>query len=309
MKRSFTLFLLLSMALMLFAGCSEKEMTKAGNVSDFESQANIQVGISEDAAEDTSKAPLSGEFVVSEKKYDYNGANLMLLYVENQTNRHYNVTIHGTYFDENGETIQEETQTFEGFASGWSNHFVFYPRKAFDSFTYTVDTEEFIPETMHADESGTPYSAFAELTYPKTIQWTRGLLPSEGEHAEEIRVLDFQVTAISSHDTAEIGVEYQLLVLDDKGEIFITSFDQRDKYDQEYANAIGMGGAGWRSSCCHVGEEMGHSNIALKEQEIGGNETLPDAIKKGDFTVIFAVMSVYDHEEWIRPYLEAAGMI
>ena len=160
-KKILALALIIPLALSLLVGCSGNEGT-AGTISDFESRTHIGVS-TPDESEDTSREPLTGDFVVSEKKYDYKDANIMLLYVENQTNRHYNVTIKGKYLDENGETIQEETQTFEGFASGWANHFVFYPRKAFASFTYSVDTVEYVPEEHTCDENGTPYSSFIEF--------------------------------------------------------------------------------------------------------------------------------------------------
>lgn len=97
----------------------------AGTFSGFESQAHFQVSTPEDgsASDDTSQEPLTGEFVVSDNKYDYNGANLELLRVENQTNRRFNVTIHGKYLDANGDVLTEETQTYTCFPAGWSNYF------------------------------------------------------------------------------------------------------------------------------------------------------------------------------------------
>ena len=283
--------LVLTMTLASLSGCKKEEQAPAGTVSDFESQTHIQVSApaastSGETSENTSKAPLTGEFVVSEKKYDYKDANLELLYVENQTNRHCNVTIHGKYLDENGETIREETQTFEAFPAGWSNHFIFYPRTAFDSFTYTVDTEEYVPETMHADESGTPYASYLELSHEKDLEWVRGI----DDDSKEVRELLFHPTTINHHATKTIGYEYHLLILDTNGEIYLADYDHRD--------SVGVSG-GWHDQVDPVGAEEGVRSCLVKQQEVGEDETIPDTVQ-GVFTAIFAVMNVYDYEEWLR---------
>lgn len=295
MRKILSLLLVCVFCLTILAECKKEEQNPAGTVSDFESQAHFQPETSGDdpASGDMSKAPLSGEFVVSEKKYDYNGANLELLYVENQTNRHYNVTIHGTYLDENGETIEEETQTFEGFPSGWSNNFVFYPRKVFDSFTYIVETEEYVPEKMHADETGTPYASYITFTYEKNLQWMRGLTLD----AEEVRKLNFNGSAVSSHSTTPIVVEFHLLILDVNGEIYLTDHEFRD-----YMEVTG----GYTYQANPVGTEEDHNGLFLKQQEIGEDETIPETVQ-GVFTAVFAVIGAYDREEWLQKVMDEFG--
>ena len=287
--------IILAIAFTVFTGCKKEDQNPAGTISDFESQAHIQVGASEgeSTSGDTSKAPVSGDFVVSEKKYDYKDANLVLLYVENQTNRHYNVTIKGKYLDENGETIKEETQTFEAFPAGWSNHFIFYPRTAFDRFTYSVETEEYIPDTYTSDESGTPYVSYIELSYEKNLQWIRGLEPINPEHpdnAKEVRQLLFYPIPKNSHTTKTIAFEYHLLILDTNGEIYATDFDFRDY--------MGVSG-GLREEVYPVGKEGGDHILVVKQQERGEDETIPDTVQ-GVFTAIFSVISVYDYEAWLQ---------
>lgn len=272
------------MVLMLFAGCSEKEMTKAGNVSDFESQANIQVGISEDAAEDTSKAPLTGEFVVSEKKYDYNNANLELLYVENQTNRHFNVTINGTYLDANGEPIKEESQTFEGFPAGWKNYFVFYPSVAFDSFTYTVETEEFTGGTLASDEDGNPLADYIELEYEQEMFWERALGDSPGK---DMRELVFWMNLINYHPSVSIGFTCHFLLLDEQGEIYSTDYE------------IFLGPL-WGTAADPIGgEDDGKQRIGVRRQEAGLDESIPENVQ-GKFTVIFAITETWDNTKLLE---------
>ncbi len=179
------------MLLALFAGCHEDvETVSEGTVSDFESQAHIPVEISDDvssnasadvsndvsendASGEVSNVSLTGEIVVNEKKYDYKGNNIELLHVENQTNLHLNVTVHGTYFDADKKVIKEESQTITALPSGQATYVIFCPYKPFDSFTYTVKTEKFVPDSIYADQDGTPYAAYLTLSFKRDLKWIK----------------------------------------------------------------------------------------------------------------------------------------
>ena len=287
--------LIITMALTLFSGCSRADQNLAGTISDFDSQSHFQVGMSGDdsASGDSSKAPVSGEFVVSDKKYDYKDANLVLLYVENQTNRHYNMTIKGKYLDENGETIKEETQTFEAFPAGWSNHFVFYPMVSFESFSYEIETEEYQVNAITSDENGIPYVSYIELTYEKQMEWMRAVAGGdENGHSIEARYMYFWSTLSNNHPTVNLGVEYHVIVLDDQGEIWITDFDLADD----------MGATDYISGAyvpSLYSEDNGkhHYQVLLKQQLRGLDETIPANVQ-GVFTAIFAITIVDDWEKY-----------
>lgn len=309
MRKILSLLLVCVFCLTLLAGCAKKEQETAGTISDFESQTHIQPGASGDESGEMSKAPLSGEFVVSEKKYDYNGANLELLYVENQTDRHYDITIHGVYLDENGETIEEETQIFDGFASGWSNHFIFYPRKAFDSFKYTVDMVEASGVTKvekeqikTVDKDGVPLVSFlTDFVYEKELYWFRSKSDDiDPDARREIRKLFFDGRVFCRPVSTEIRVAFNLLILDENGEIYITNFDYLDSdyaaVSRNFAALMG-GSLTQQYSAIVEGTEIGTSQVTLKAQEIGEDETIPDTVQ-GKFTAIFAVTQVFDWTEW-----------
>ena len=305
-KKILAFVLIIPLTISLLVGCSG-EQEKAGTISDFESRTHIGVS-TPDESEDTSREPLTGDFVISEKKYDYNGANLELLYIENQTNRHYDITIHGTYLDENGETIEEETQTFECFASGWSNNFIFYPRKAFDSFTYTVDMVETKGVTKIAgcpiktvDENGIPLVSYlTEFTYEKELKWMRfTYMAINPDERYDTRGLNFSGNVFCRPVSTEIKVHFNLLILDENGEIYITNFDYRDSdYNgtNEWAIAEGLPLTEGFSAIIE-GDEVWPERVILKAQDIGGDETIPDTVQ-GKLTAIFAVTQVYDWNEW-----------
>ena len=307
-KQILALLLTALITLALFAGCAKKEQTQAGTISEFDSQSHIQVGTSdkevdmtpgdesnttqddESASGAPPREPLTGEFVVSDKKYDYRDENLVLLYVENQTNWHFSVTIHGTYLDENGETIKKETQTFEAFPAGWSNHFLFYPKVAFDSFTYELETKEYIPNQLTSDSEGNPLASYIGLTYEKRLYWQFG-----GNWIEDgadpdaplvnMRDLCFAIELLNQHPSATISASFHVIVLDADGEIFLTDYEQNPLGDGEGINGTAAGPKG--------GADDGKSFVQLLKQRAGGDETIPGNVQ-GVFTAIFAMTDVRD---------------
>ncbi len=140
MKRNLLFLIVISLLLTLCA-CSG-ETAPLSDISDYSAEASIP------AASDTSDIDPADGFSVKESKYTYLDTGVVLLNVENKTQKNYNVTIHGTYLDEDGNAIKEETKTFEGFAAGWQNYFMFWPDIMFDKFTYTMEFQEFTGECV-----------------------------------------------------------------------------------------------------------------------------------------------------------------
>ena len=92
------------------------------------------------------------EVVVSGEKYTYNNEDILLLCVENQTNKNYDVTIIVHYFDAAGIEIKSQKQTFTGLASGYQNYFLFQPNSTFDAYTHTMELEEIDSEECYAEQ-------------------------------------------------------------------------------------------------------------------------------------------------------------
>ena len=89
---------------------------------------------------------VTGEFVTMYKTYTYKGHDVAIIKLENHTTQNYTVTINAKYLDADGNELKTETQTFEGFPSGWENHFFFNPGIRFSNFTYTLTAQEFSGE-------------------------------------------------------------------------------------------------------------------------------------------------------------------
>lgn len=268
-QKLFALFLLISMILATLAGCTkEEEQNPAGIISDFESQTHFQVGTSEieSASGDTSNTSVSGEFVVSEKRYSYEGADLMVLYVENQTDRHYNITINGTYLDENGETLKMESQTFEGFAAGWKNNFFFVPEIAFDRFTYTLQVEEYAGECLaqlftpfcRLDESVDDIGTVAE---PNVVS---GIAVHYGFDYKQI--------------PRTLTVYTRILVITEQGEVFA------------YLDFSKWGASAWYPDWAGEGTTKAKLFYVYPDQN---KPVWPEELK-GNNTVLFSITSVSD---------------
>ena len=92
---------------------------------------------------ETPDIPTTDKLVIKEKKYDYNGANVMILNVENQSNKNLNLTISAKYLDASGKTLYAENRMIEGFPANYRNYVVFEPGLKFDKFTYEVKTSSY----------------------------------------------------------------------------------------------------------------------------------------------------------------------
>lgn len=142
MKKGLVFLTLLSVTAVMLAllnGCAKP--TEAGEISEYDSESYIP--ITGDGNQTGDSSDNAAGFVVRDRKYDYEGNNLVILNVENQTDHNYTVTIKGQYLDADGAILKEESKTFEGFAAGWKNHFFFVPGIPFDRFTYSLETETY----------------------------------------------------------------------------------------------------------------------------------------------------------------------
>lgn len=171
MMKTLVIVLTLVLTLTAFAGCSEEaEESGIQLASDpIESYDTVSVFLPEDE-ESTEGASDSNEeneetqsevagFVIKEKKFRYGEQDIVLLNIENKTGKDYTLTVNGTYFDESGNVLRNETQSFEDFVAGYQGYFVFHPEMAFDTFSFTLSYNHF---------TGTP-----KLSNVKLLKWDK----------------------------------------------------------------------------------------------------------------------------------------
>ena len=97
MKKFLVLFLIVATALTSLAGCSEEGESSDLNIYSEASYDNESKFVpdeefkesttSESVVSGEENVPLSGEFVVKDKKYTFEGNDLVIVSVENKTNK------------------------------------------------------------------------------------------------------------------------------------------------------------------------------------------------------------------------------
>ena len=159
------------------------------------------------------KIPTSGKLLVKEKKYDYNGGNVMILNIENQTDKDLTLTVSAKYLNSNGNVIKTETRKVEGFPANYRNYVVFQPGIKFDKFTYEVKTESF---------NGTANAKYLTWNSTTTAElWACPLKAGGGEypHGEERASVCFAVRHYYSYNVP-LFVKYDEVFFDKNGEIY-----------------------------------------------------------------------------------------
>ena len=84
-----------------------------------------------------------GEFIFKEKKYEFQGNNLVIADVKNETENNYTLVVHCSYFDEAGAQVFTESRTYEGWAAGYTQPILFLPMMAFDSYEYSIEVQPY----------------------------------------------------------------------------------------------------------------------------------------------------------------------
>lgn len=244
MKKLLFIFALI-FALSVITGCQEADPNNT-IVSDSTSTDNIETT---NAPEKTEKYddPIKDydneqfisinnseteRFLVKGKKYTYYGNDVLIVNVENQTSKDYTITLRVTYYDETGKTIGRGSKTFNGFATGWQNYFVFQPNKLFDSFKIAIDTTEY---------NGIAYSQYliAETSVqfeknqifmwvdPHGTQINYDYVPHTGIHA---------IINITNTFNEQLYFGPDFVIFDNKGEIFYINTMRRSTSLSPYSS-------------------------------------------------------------------------
>ena len=104
-----------------------------------------------------------GEFVVTGEKYVYKNKDVLLLKVDNQTDKNYDVTAVVHYFDAEGNKIKSQKKIFAGWASGYQNYFLFQSNIKFETFTYDLELKEVEAEECYAKYITTEFCGLREF--------------------------------------------------------------------------------------------------------------------------------------------------
>ena len=178
MKKAITFLLALLLCLTTFAGCNTPQTPDDTNtpeppedvIDDYDNENEIDIG-GEHPEASSEHANIVGKFVAKDKTYAYQGNNVTIIKLENQSEANCTVTIHAKFLSASGTVLKTETQSFEGFPAGWQNHFVFMPQIQYDAMEYTLDVKQYTGEMYFTSKSkyilGDIYETKAPL--PQTL--------------------------------------------------------------------------------------------------------------------------------------------
>jgi len=163
----------------------------------------------------------SGQFSVKEKKYDYNGANVSILQVENKSEQAYTITITGKFKDANGKVVKTESKTFEGFPGGWSNYFVFQPGIKYSSASWDMKADAFNEKTV------AQYFEFGKTVYCIEKRWSVDangniifvLTPEMIKTLKEVVGISINYGPIKSHNPVPSYLSADTVLFDSNGNL------------------------------------------------------------------------------------------
>ncbi|MBQ7337832.1 MAG: hypothetical protein IJW40_05165 [Clostridia bacterium] len=181
MKRLLTLALALLLCLSVFAGCNTPQTPQTPDetntpeppedvIDDYDNENEIEIG-GEQPEAGSEHTNTIGKFVAKDKTYDYQGNNVTILTLENQSEANCTVTIHAKFLNAYGIVLKTETQSFEGFPAGWQNHFVFMPQIQYDAMEYTLDVKQYTGEMYFTVDSHNTLTEVYEdkIPLPQTL--------------------------------------------------------------------------------------------------------------------------------------------
>ena len=121
-------FMITLLCVLLLCSCDSGYKPIEGVISDHDDESKIQVDFDDketSKTSDNSTEQTTGEFSVKAKKYAFEGNDLLILDIHNQTNKNCNIDITVNYKDESGNVVKTEKQNFTGFAADYQNYFLF----------------------------------------------------------------------------------------------------------------------------------------------------------------------------------------
>ena len=179
----------------------------------------------------TAEIPIDGEsdqkkgFLVKQKKSSYQGNDVMILHVKNQSEKNYSISIEASYLDGNGDVIKTETKNFDGFAAGYENFFLFQPEIHFESFSFELKTEVFdgIPVAQYLLTSGTNGDRVR-------LELTRSKMNMENteEFDDWYTVTTAYFNVANTYDKT-LSYSADFVLLDSSGEIYIINSKLKEK--------------------------------------------------------------------------------
>ncbi len=190
MRRIIAAFLIALCAVSLFSSCGKKGSADEGYVKVSDGLGNGEA------------------FSVRERKCAFGGGDLVVLYVRNNTEDEYSVTVTGSFFDAEGKEAAGDMAKTRTVFSGLETCYLFRPSAKFDRFEYKLSSEK-------KDE---PSGA---IKYSNPVTATVGPSPVDvHEGRENVRTVVDIAFVTENRFPQGMFLDGYLIVFDNKGEIF-----------------------------------------------------------------------------------------
>ena len=263
MKKLLTLFL----CAVLLCGCAQEG--EVHTISNYDSESNISVTLPQvsDASE---TAELTGDFSVKEKVYDYEGNNIAILDVTNNTNKDLAVTITCMYLDGEGKELGSDTQSFGQYSAGYQNYHLFNPGFAFERVSYQLEVEEptepmyaknitFVVQDIHESKAADGFDAAENPIWRPALSATIGF---------------------SNGNDIEVDIGFYFIFFNEKGDVLkidTLPTPRKHRPNPTHPDAEWSSFSDWRSVTLYINKDAlyGKGELDLPEKYKGTISVLP----------------------------------
>lgn len=183
----FVIFTLAAVTLLFMVSCNK---TKISNNSD--------------EVYDTEKTDING-LVIKEKLYSYGENDVLILSVNNPTEKNLKITINVSYFDLEENILKEDSREYDQMYSGGTNNFIFTPEIGFEDYSYSVTAEEFNGKVLAKDVSVKILDLYE--SYSATPDGEKGYVTAKVEH-------------VYNGNFPSLHIVTRFIVIDKNGELY-----------------------------------------------------------------------------------------
>ena len=194
MKKVLSIVLAIISVAALFVGCGKKYKDPYADVEKTRIEINGQ----------------SDTLLEWDNKYDYNGSTVVLIWLENNSEKAYTVEVICKYEDSAGNEITSESNSFSGLSAGCRNCFIFKPRVPFETYSFSVNA--------------TPYEGETKLEYFEPDPYCKAKYEADPidiyEQAEKIRLCATYSYKINNSGNTDLSYDVDMIIFDRNGKLF-----------------------------------------------------------------------------------------
>lgn len=224
MKKSIRITALVLLTVLLALSCTVAVAFAADEIYDIIDEVSAAAKGAEFPAEIPEQAPAlpqvgivaDEETTITATDHIYEQEKLLLVTAENLADTVYSVNVNVTYYGENGDVIDTETQSYDQLEKGFPKNFIFRPGYDFVDYLLTIEKTAFEGETWRNDLIG-EFGFSTWSPWDENDTW-RGLPHMELKNRSEQTRIMKDVSTVIFDENGEV-----YMVLDRKCECWIST--------------------------------------------------------------------------------------